>query len=165
MQKSFFFKRAFIGSCLFVMLFLIATLAACSTATSTIPTGTPTISTSTTPKSTSSATPNSTPGIRSGVQPCPGETGNTAYWQTIIGTAGGPQQVQSVSCANITGTAALQALVTDHRSNAGDALDVYVFNNITSAASTKVFQVLGLVKGAAKISGYNTIMTAQADEL
>jgi hypothetical protein len=70
-----------------------------------------------------------------------------------------------VSCANITGTVSLQALVTDHRSNAGPTLDVYVFNDISSAAPTKIFQALGLVKGAVKISYYNTVMTAQADEL
>lgn len=158
-------KRMGIGSGLFVMLFLIPTLVACSTVTSTSPDSTAT--TGTTPKSTvtRSATPTETPGGRSGPQTCPGDTGNAAYWEAIIGTAGGPQQVQSVSCANITGAPALQALVTDHRSNAGPTLDVYVFDNISSASPTKIFQALGLVQGAAKISGYNTVMTAQADEL
>jgi hypothetical protein len=151
-------KRMCMGTSLLVMLFLIPVLAACSTITgSPTPTGTITV--------TSSATPNGAPTIRSGAQPCPGDTGNAAHWETIIGTIAGPHQVQSVSCANITGTASLSALVTDHRSNAGPTLDVYVFNNIASATPTKVFQTLGLVKGAAKISNYNTVMTAQADEL
>ena len=157
-------KRMGIGSGLFVMLFLIPTLVACSTVTSTSPDSTAT--TGTTPKSTvtTGTTPTETPGVRSGPQTCPGHTGNAAYWEAIIGTAGGPQQVQSVSCANITGAPALQVLVTDHRSNAGPTLDVYVFDNISSASPTKIFQALGLVQGAAKISGYNTVMTAQADE-
>jgi hypothetical protein len=160
-------KRTFIGASLFVMLFLIPTLVACSTGSGTTPGSTATASTNTTPKSTmtGSANPTGTPGISSGAQPCPGDTGNMAYWETIIGTAGGSQQVQSVSCAHMTGNSSLQALVTDHRSNAGPTLDVYVFNNITSAAPTKMFQALGLVKGVAKISYYNTVMTAQADEL
>ncbi len=149
-------KRAFTGISLFVMLFLITMFAAC---------GKVTVGTTPTSTVTGGKTPNSTPGVIAGAQPCPGDTGNAAHWQTIIGTAGGPHQVQSVSCANITGTASLQALVTDHRSNAGPTLDVYVFNNITSATPTKLFQVLGLVKGAVKISYYNTVMTTQADEL
>lgn len=162
MQKSSSPLRAFIGSSLFVMLFLMLTLAACSTVTvGTTPNST--VTGGKTPSST--VTSNSTPTIRSGVQPCPGDTGNPAHWQTIIGSIGGPQQVQSVSCANIIASASLQALVTDHRSNAVNTLDVYVFNNITSATPTKIFQMLGLVKGTAKISGYNTVMTAQADEL
>jgi hypothetical protein len=168
MQKSSFSsKHPFTGTSLFVMLFLILTFAACSTATDGGTTPTSTMTSDKTPSSTASnsATPNSTPGVSAGAQPCPGDTGNGAHWETIIGSAGGPQQVQSVSCANITGTASLSALVTDHRSNASPTLDVYVFNNITSAAPTKVFQTLGLVKGAAKISNYNTVMTAQADEL
>ena len=145
---------------LFVMLFLIPTLAACSAITTTggnLPNSTATV--------TARTSPTETPGVRSGAQTCPGNTGNAAYWEKIIGTVGGPQQVQSVSCGNIMGSASLQALVTDHRNNAGPTLDVYVFNNINSASPTKIFQLLGLVKGAAKISGYNTVMTAQADEL
>src|SRR6202030_2857226 len=89
-------KRALVGSTLFVLLFLMTTLAACSAVTGgPATTGTVTLS--------RSKTPNGTPTIRSGAQPCPGDTGNPAYWQTIIGTVGGPQQVQSVSCANILG--------------------------------------------------------------
>ncbi|MGH2497379.1 MAG: hypothetical protein ACRDIV_21975 [Ktedonobacteraceae bacterium] len=161
MQKSSLpSKRMCIGMGLFVMLFLMPTLAACGSITSTggnPPTGTATV--------TRSASPTKTPGVRSGAQPCPGDTGNAAYWEKIIGTAGGSQQVQSVSCGNIMDSTSFQALVTDHRGNAGPTLDVYVFNNITNASPTKIFQVMGLVKGAAKISGYNTVMTAQVDEL
>ncbi len=155
-------KRMFIGVSLLVLLFLIPTLVACS-ATISSPTPTP----ASTGTVTSGATPTATgtPGVHPGAQACPGDTGDPARWEAIIGTAGGPQQVQSVSCANIIGNPTLQALVTDHRSNAGPTLDVYVFNNITSATPTRIFQTLGLVKGDARISGYNTVLTAQADEL
>jgi hypothetical protein len=155
-------KRMFIGISLLVLLLLIPTLVACGAANSS-PTPTP----GSTGTSTSGATPTATgtPGVHSGVQPCPGDTANPAHWQAIIGSNVGPHEVQSVSCANITGNPALQALVTDHRLNAGPTLDVYVFNDITSATPTRIFQALGLVKGDARISGYNTVLTAQADEL
>ena len=158
-----------IGSGLLVMLFLMPVLAACGAGSGTTPGSPTTASASATPGSTSTATnstnPTGTPVVSLGVQPCPDNTGNPAYWQAIIGNAGGPLKVQSVSCAHMTGNTSFQALVTGQRSNAGPTLDVYVFNNITSAAPTKIFQALGLVKGAAKISHYSTVMTAQADEL
>src|SRR5690348_9248159 len=166
MQKVSSLRKCMgIGCGLLVMFFLIPVLAACGAGSSTTQ-GSPT-TTSATPKSTATigATPTGTPVVSLGVQPCPGDTGNTAYWQAIIGTSGGPLKVQSVSCAHMTGNSSFQALVTGQRSNAGPTLDVYVFNNITSAAPLKIFQALGLVKGAAKISHYSTVMTAQADEL
>jgi len=147
-------QRLFISTGLLMLLLLIPAFAACST-----------VSGGTTPTTGSTVTPNGIPKVLSGVQPCPGDTASTAHWEAIISTNGGPQKVQSVSCANIMGTPSLQALVTDHRANADNTLDVYVFNNITSATPTKIFSSLGLVKGAAKISGYNTVLTAQADEL
>lgn len=154
-----------VGSGLLVMLFLIAMLAACGAGSSATPGSTTTASATLKSTATSSANPTGTPEISLGVQPCPGDTGNPAYWQAIIGTTGGPLKVQSVSCAHMTGNTSFQALVTGQRSSAGPTLDVYVFNNITSAAPTKIFQANGLVKGAAKISHYSTVMTAQADEL
>ena len=152
-------KRMFSVSGLLLMLFLLPILAACGAGSGTTPGGT----TTATPKST--ANPTGTPKVSLGVQPCPGDTGNLAYWQKLIGPNGGPLQVQSVSCVHMTGNTSFQALVTGKRSNGGPTLDVYVFDNITSATPTKIFQTLGLVKGAAKISNYSTVMTAQADEL
>jgi hypothetical protein len=158
-------KWLFSGIGLLVLLFLIPTLVACSTVTSNdnaTPTGT--AKASITPTGTTS---NGTPVVLLGVQPCPGDTGKPAHWQAIVNpyAYGGQQHVESVSCASILGNPSLQALVTDRRADAGATLDVFVFNNIAQATPAKVFQSMGLVKGDAKISGYNTAMTAQADQL
>ena len=42
-------------------------------------------------------------------------------------------------------------------------LDVYVFNNITSKNPTQIFKLTGLIKGEAKMSYYNSIMTAEVN--
>src|SRR5258708_116730 len=107
-----------------------------------------------------------TPGVVSGPQACPAAVAAPAYWEPIISpyAYGGPHQVELVSCANIMGTPSLQSLVTVRRADASNTLDVFVFTNITNAQPAKIFQVMGLVKGDAKISNYNTVMTAQADE-
>jgi hypothetical protein len=87
-----------------------------------------------------------------------------AHWDTILGTQPGVNKVESVSFANIMGNPSLQALVTVRSTGTDARLDVYVFTNITSAKPTQLFQLQGLVKGDAKISGYNTIMTAEIDK-
>ncbi len=161
-------KRLFTGS-LLVMLFLIPLFAACSNgAGSTGNTdNTPTPQSTAGKVGTNTPTPDATPGVVLGPQACPAGIADPAHWQTIINPIayGGSQHVESVSCANLMGNSSLQALVTDRRSDASDTLDVFVFNNITNATPTPVFKTYGLVKGDAKISGYNTVLTAQADEL
>ena len=87
-----------------------------------------------------------------------------AYWDPIIGTQSGVSKVESVSLANIIDTSALQALVNVRYTGTDARLDVYVFNNINSAKPTQVFKLSDLVKGDAKISGYNTVMTAEVDK-
>ncbi len=152
-------KRLFIGTSL-VLLFLIPALGACGAVSS----GTHAVGTPGAPVGTLS-TQSVSPRVSSGVQPCPGDTGDPAHWMHITGTNIDNEHVESVSCANIMGTPSLQALVTDRRSDAGKTLDVYVFNNINAVSPAQIFHTFGLVKGQAKISGYNTILTAQADEL
>ena len=163
---SLYAKRLFLGTSLLVLLFLLPTLVACSTSNGTSSSGgTPTPQSTVGQPVTGGATPPVTPGILSGVQPCHGATKNPTYWNPFILAPGGVYKVESVSCANIMDAPSLQALVTVRHSDDGSELDVYVFNNITSATPTRAFQVMGLVKGDAKISGYNTVLTAQADEL
>lgn len=154
-------KRSFLGIGFLILLFLIPTLAACGTASGTGSTSGP--KSTVTNGGTGSATV--TPRVLLGVQPCPGATKNPAYWNPFILKQSGVYHVESVSCANLVGTATLQAVVTVRHSNDGNTLDVYVFNNITNATPTRVFQLMGLVQGKAKISGYNTVLTASADQL
>ncbi|MBA2680228.1 MAG: hypothetical protein H0U76_17755 [Ktedonobacteraceae bacterium] len=57
----------------------------------------------------------------------------------------------------------MQALVTVGYDGTGHILDIHVFNNITAPAPTEIFKLLGLYKGDAKISAYNTLLTAEVD--
>jgi hypothetical protein len=74
-------------------------------------------------------------------------------------------QIESVTCANMKGDSSLQALVNERFNGTGRFLNVYVYNNITSASPTQLFKLQGLEHGAAKVSGYNTIITGEVDPL
>jgi len=126
---------------------------------------TPVQITPTTPAATPTApviTPTPTPGVVLGPQACPVPASNSAYWNAIIGTIAGKRQVEGISCANILGTPSLQAVI-QVRYIADGTLDVYGFDHI-SASPVRIFLLQGLADGDARISGYNTIMTAQADQ-
>src|SRR6266705_2925292 len=110
-------KRLFIGTSL-VLLFLIPALGACGAVSS----GTHAVGTPGAPVETLS-TQSVSPRVSSGVQPCPGDTGDPTHWMHIIST------------------------------------------NINAVSPAQIFHTFGLVKGQAKITGYNSILTAQADEL
>jgi len=112
----------------------------------------------------SDTTPSPSPGVTQGPQHGPPGVNTLAYWDQILGTQGTNGKVESVSFANILGNPTLQALVTVRHSNANSTLDVYVFDKITSAKPTQLFKIQGLVKGNAKISGYNSVMTAEVDQ-
>jgi len=71
--------------------------------------------------------------------------------------------VEKVSCANLLLKPSLQALVTLRHMTGDRPLDIYVFNNITSAKPMQIFTLQGLLKGEAAISGSNTVMTAEID--
>ena len=117
-----------------------------------------------TPTPGSDITPTPAPGIVFGPQALPAPLNAPAYWEKVVGTQSGVNHVESVSGANIMDTPSLQALVTVRSSGPGATLDVYVYNNITSAHPTQIFKLQGLLKGDAKISGYSTIMTAEVDQ-
>jgi hypothetical protein len=108
-------------------------------------------------------TPTPAPGVVLGPQACPSGIANPAHWDAIIGTNNGQQHVESISCANIIDNPSLQALVMVRHTDASATLDVYVFQNVTSAKPTQIFKLPGLVKGNSMISGYNTVMTAEVD--
>src|SRR5579863_5908810 len=109
-------------------------------------------------------TPTSVPGIVWGPQPGPAGVSDPTYWDRILGTQGTNTKVEHVYFANVLGNPSLQALVTVRHSDVNSTLDVYVFDKITSTNPTQLFKLQGLVKGDAKISGYNTILTAEVDQ-
>ena len=109
-------------------------------------------------------TPTLPPGVTPGPQTGPSGVSDPAYWDPLLSTKPGVNKVESVSFANIMGTPVLQALVTVRYTGTDARLDVYVFTNITSAHPRQLFKLTGLVKGDARISGYNTVMTAEVDK-
>lgn len=116
-----------------------------------------------TPTPRTDLTPTPEPGVIFGPQVCPAGIGTPAHWNAIIGTNNGERFVESVSCANIMGNPSLQAMVKARHTNAGATLDVYVFKNISSSKPTRIFLLQNLAQGDARISGYNTVMTAEVD--
>jgi len=87
---------------------------------------------------------------------------NPTHWNPIVGVHGG-QKVESVSCGNLLNNPSLQALVTVRNPGSDRLLDVYVYTYITNAHPTQLFKLQGLNRGKAKISNYNTVITAQVD--
>ncbi len=109
-------------------------------------------------------TPTPPAGVTPGPQPAPYGLGDPAYWDAIIGTNNGERSVESVSFANLMDNSSLQALVLVRHHNANRTLDVYVFDHVKASTPTRIFLLQGLIKGDAKISVYNTVMTAQVDK-
>jgi Immunoglobulin-like domain of bacterial spore germination len=168
------------------LLLLIFVLAACGggngnnnnantkpTATNSIANGTsttgPTTHGGTTPapgngtSTTGDIPPVAPPGVVLGPRACPDAVKDPAHWDPIIPTQSGTSRVESVTCGNLLGNSTLQALVTVRFAGSGAFLDVYVYNNIISPAPMQLFTLPHLDKGDAKISGYNTVLTAQVD--
>ncbi len=66
-------------------------------------------------------------------------------------------------CGYLAGNTTLQALVTVRYQGTGQLLDVYVFNDITSPSPSQLFKLQSLYNGDARISAYNTVLTAEVD--
>ncbi len=109
-------------------------------------------------------TPTPGPGVVLGPQVCPTGVADPVFWNCVLHTPGTDGQVESISCANVLGNPTLQALVTVRHRGANSTLDGYVFDKITSANPTQLFKLTGLIKGDAKISFYNSILTAEVDQ-
>src|SRR5579875_1887652 len=103
------------------------------------------------------------PGAKLGPQPCPATVSSPSYWEPIVGTQPGVNKVESVTCGNLTGSATLQALVTVRTNDAANTLDLYVYDMITNPQPTQLFSLSGLYNGDARISPYNTVITAEVD--
>jgi hypothetical protein len=97
-----------------------------------------------------------------GPQPCPKIVADPRHWNSIVGVHGG-QRVERVSCGNLLNNRSLQAVVTVRHPGSDRLLDVYVYTNITSAHPAQLFKLQGLNRGQAKISTYNTVITAEVD--
>ncbi len=121
------------------------------------------MNTSTAVLTSDSTTP--APAVKSGTQPCPSAISTPSYWDTIIGTQSNINKVESVTCSNLMGNATLQALINVRTNGTGGFLDVYVYDNITNIHPKQLFKLQGLEHGAAKVSGYNTIITGEVDAL
>src|SRR6266480_3755460 len=158
--SSWHYKCLIIGANLALLLTLI--LSACNGAGST------TTANSTATRSAgignSSTITGSAPQLKLGTRPCPVAVKDTSYWDPIVGTQANVSKVESVSCANLVGSSSLQALITVRYDGTGQILDVYVYNNITDTSPTQIFKLQNLYKGNARLSGYNTLLTAEVDQ-
>ncbi len=105
-----------------------------------------------------------TPAIQLGPQPCPASVKDPAHWDAIIPTQPNVTQVGRVTCGYLAGKPTLQALVNVYHAGTGQILDVYVYDNITAPGPTQLFKLTGLYKGDARISNYNTVITAEVDQ-
>jgi len=145
-------KQLFASATSFLSLSLILLLAACSSGSI----GT----TSVLAVGANSAAKVTLPVISSGLRACPPKVASPAYWDPIIGTSG-DAKVESVSRGKIKVYTGIQALVTVRHHSSGSVLDVYVYANILNPQPTQFFNLPGLIKGDASISGYNTVLTAE----
>lgn len=105
-----------------------------------------------------------TPAIQLGPQPCPASIKDAAHWDAIIPTQPNVTQVGRVICGYLAGKPTPQALVNVYHAGTGQVLDIYVYDNITAPGPTQLFKLTGLYKGDARISNYNTIITAEVDQ-
>ena len=147
-----------------ILLFTVTlVLSACSLGGSSGANATPTTGKTTSGGSGGNTTPTTAPGIGLGARPCPDAVKDPAHWDPIIPTQSNTSKVEAVSCGNLIGNTSLQALVTVRSTGSGGLLDVYVFNNITGPNPEQLFKLLSLGEGDAKISLYNTVLTAEVD--
>ncbi len=100
--------------------------------------------------------------IQLGAQPCPSALKEAAHWNPIVGVST-DEMIESITCGNLIGTSELQVVVTVRHAGSDRVLDALIYNNITSSNPTLMFTLHGLLHGDAKISGYNTLLTGQAD--
>jgi Immunoglobulin-like domain of bacterial spore germination len=167
MQSSWMGRRTYAYTGISSLLLLMLVLTACSGGSNNGngSNSTPKPGSGTPASTTVNATPTVTasPGVALGVQPCPDAVKSPSHWTAIVTPQTGAQ-VESVSCANLIGTPSLQALVTARSNGTGAILDVYVYNHITDPNPTQIFKLQGLYKGDARISAYNTVMTAEVDQ-
>ena len=157
-SKSLFIATFFV----FIVSF---TLAACGGSGNSGNSSTPTTQATTSGGSSArNITATASPGIGLGSRPCPDAVKAAAHWDAIIPTQNGVTQVETVTCGNLVGNPTLQALVKVRYQGTGQILDVYVYSDITNPSPSQLFKLQNLYKGDAKISVYNTVLTAEVDQ-
>ncbi len=165
-SSTFAVRTSLSGSLLFVLLLILAGCGSSQGNNSNISATTSTVATTITHADTAVVMSDSTtpaPAVKLGTQPCPNAVSAPAYWDTIIGTQPNINKVESVTCSNLVGNATLQALINVRTNGTGGFLDVYVYDKITDTHPLQLFKLQGLEHGAAKVSGYNTIITGEVD--
>ncbi len=146
------------GTSLFLLLFTMLFSACSLNASGDSGSGSP-------PASTPGAHAQQTPvptGVASGAEPCPDAVKDPAHWNTVVGL-GTDQVVEQVLCGQLMGTDIPQAMVTVRHAGESRILDVHVYTKISAAHPVPIFTRGGLLHGDAKISGYSTILTAEAE--
>lgn len=147
-------------SVLFALGFLLAACAGNSGNTGVVSNTTP----APTARGTTAPGVTPTPAIGLGAQNCPDAVKDPGHWDALIPTQANVSKVENVACGYLKGTPTLQALVTVRYQGTGSILDVYVYDKLDGATPTQIFKLLNLYKGDAKISGYNTVLTAEVDQ-
>ena len=150
----------FVSISILVVFILALTLVSCSGSSST----TTTPATTAGQSSGNTTTTTISPVLHPGPQPCPEAVQAPAHWDAIIPTQNGVTHVEKVICGYLTGTTTLQTLVTVRYQGTGQLLDVYVFNDITSPSPSQLFKLQSLYNGDARLSAYNTVLTAEVDQ-
>ena len=106
----------------------------------------------------------STPSIiRLGTQPCPTSVNTADAWKNVAPLAAN-QRIEHVLCGNLLGIPTLQAVVMVRHAGSDAVLDIFVYSTSVPAHATSIFALKGLIHGDAKISNYNTLLTAQEDQ-
>ncbi len=156
-----------IVSMLMAVSILFFTLVACTSNTTNVQTTNATAIAAKASSPTTSATlissSTGTPQVQLGVQSCPTAISQLSYWDAIVPTQPNVSHVESVTCATLMGIPRLQALVTVRYQGTASTLDLHVYDQITSTVPMQIFKLQGLYKGSAKISAYNTVLTAEVD--
>ncbi len=115
------------------------------------------------PVSRSKVTLTSTPSvIRMGTQACPTSANSPDAWKNVVPLAA-DQRIEHVICGNLLGIPTLQAVVMVRHTGSDAVLDIVVYSTSVPTHSMSIFTLKGLLHGDAKISNYNTLLTAQED--
>jgi len=84
-------------------------------------------------------------------------------WKNVVPLATS-EHVERVVCGNLLGIPTLQAVIMVRHTGSDAMLDIFVYSTITAPHPTVIFSSKGLLHGDAKISNYNTLLTAQEDQ-